>query len=362
MSRHNPAIEGPSKPESWDARFAIKDGDVSYVEAIPPRVVRERGIRGRRGMDGLFNLVSSKNARDITRKADWIAQNPFNAWNEKDMKRNGGKQRYWGALEDYDHDGLPIEFVVRKGKPTGPVVGVNGYTTSASDFPWKYDYYNAYPTEEDRQGTSFKQFMENKYKPKYGDDNMTVVDWALNPEEDPRTMRIKNHGGYTFPVPKERSPFHAMSTLIVYPIIEDIILNDFAKGNKDDAKKFRKTIADHSGSGPGFASILCSEIYNAYIIEPIYNYLRANGLMTQYLNAYIETKKRNNPNFDYDPKNATSEQHAKFGQWLHARKEFKEAAKKRATLYVSQANIGNTIAEIKPLIKERLEMLLNQEA
>ena len=352
-----PALHAPSR--KWDDEFEpIDETGIGYVSEIPERAIKPRKIRGRRGMDGLFALVSSKNARDVARKGDWMAPAPFRMWNDKDIKRNKGKQRYWGQFEDYDNDGLPIEFVVRRGKPDGPVVGVNGYTTKASDYPWRSEYYDAYPTKQARKETSFDEFLMNKYGPVYKDDNMTVDSWRIDPETDRRTVMIKKHGGYTYPVPKERSPYQAFSSLLVYPVIGDIILNDFAKGDEERAKAIRKTIAANSGKGPGFASVLCSELYYTYVLHGIYELLRSNHLMEQYQQAYIETKKRNNPKFTYDPKNIDDE--AKFTAWLHARKEFKDAAKARTTKFVSSGVIDTVKADIKAKIAPRLQILLAQ--
>ena len=351
------ALQAPSR--KWDDEFEpIDETGIGYVSEIPEREIKPRKIRGRRGMDGLFALVSSKNARDVARKGDWMAPAPFRMWNDKDIKRNKGKQRYWGQFEDYDNDGLPIEFVVRRGKPDGPVVGVNGYTTKASDYPWRSEYYDAYPTKQARKETSFDEFLMNKYGPVYKDDNMTVDSWRIDPETDRRTVMIKKHGGYTYPVPKERSPYQAFSSLLVYPVIGDIILNDFAKGDEERAKAIRKTIAANSGKGPGFASVLCSELYYTYVLHGIYELLRSNHLMEQYQQAYIETKKRNNPKFTYDPKNIDDE--AKFTAWLHARKEFKDAAKARTTKFVSSGVIDTVKADIKAKIAPRLQILLAQ--
>ena len=345
----------PSPQKSWDDEFEpVDEAGITYVDKIPEREIKPRAIRGRRGMDGLFQLVSSKNARDVSRKADWTAAAPFRIWNEKDIKRNKGKQRFWGALEDYDKDGLPIEFVVRRGKPDGPVVGVNGYTTTASDYPWRYEYYDMYPTKDSRKNTSFNEFMLNKYGPIYGKDNMTVEGWTIDPEVDRRTQMIKKHKGYTYPVPGERSPFQAFSTLIVHPVIHDIIL-EMAKGDVDTAKAIRKKIALKSGKGPGFASVLCSELYYTYILHGIYEVLNKNGLMPQYEQAYVETKKRSKPNFTYN-KNNEDEQN-KFTSWLHSRKEFKEAAKARTTKFVSVDTIAAIKAEIKAKLAPRLQML-----
>lgn len=351
----------PAPPQkAWDDDFEqIDESGITYADAIPEREIKARKVRGRRGMDGLFELVSSKNARDVARKGDWMAPAPFRMWNDKDIKRNKGKQRFWGQFEDYDNDGLPIEFVVRRGKPDGPVVGVNGYTTKASDYPWRAEYYDAYPTKEARKETSFDKFMFDKYGPVYKDDNMTVDSWRIDPETDRRTVAIKKHGGYTYPVPKERSPYQAFTTILVYPVIDDIIFNDFAGKDEDKAKAIRKAIALNSGKGPGFASVLCSELYYTYVLHGIYELLKSNGLMSQYQSAYIEQKKRTNPRFTYNPSDPDDDE--KFTAWLRSRKEFKEAAKARTAKFVNTSVVKNIRADIKAKIKPRLQMLLGAE-
>ena len=76
-----------------------------------------------------------------------------------------------------------------------------------------------------------------------------------------------------------------------------------------------------------------AELYYTYILHGIYELLNKNGLMTQYQQAFVETKKRNNPKFTYDPSNEDDQN--KFTSWLHSRKEFKEAAKARTAKFVS---------------------------
>ena len=353
-----PAPNGENAPEvKWDDDYTFaftKDHQAKYADAIPPREVKERKARGRKGADELFNIVSSKMARDIKRKQDWISNASFNIWNAKDMERHGGVQRYWGQLEDYDHDGMPIEYVVRRGGSDGPVVAVNGYTTSKSDFPWRYDYYEAYPTEEKRKEKSFGDFIHDKYGPTYKPDHMTVESYKLDPESDSRTRWIKQHGGYTYPVPKDITPYQAIST-IVHGIIGDIILNNYAKGDEEMAKEIRKKIMKASGKGPGFASVLCSLVYDTVITTPIHDLLRTKGLMPKYIELFVETKRRTKPEFEFKAENP---EHADmFNKWLAAKKKYKQAAKKLAKQYVSDENRAKFKADITARIKASLDRL-----
>ena len=339
----------------WDS-FDLGDnthGATYYTDEIPEDVIKPRKARGRRGMEGVFQLVSSRNARDITRKGDWMADQPFQIWNKKDMERNGGQQRYWGALEDYDNDGLPIEYVVRRGNPRGPVVSVNGYTTKKSDFPWRYAFYNQYPTKDLRKGKKISDTVYDMYGPQYANDNMTVTSYKLDPETDRRTQALKK-AGYTMPVPKDLSAYQAFSQFLVYPAISEVIL-EFAGGDTDRAKAIRKRIAVNSGKGPGFASVICSDLYEGFITEEIEKLLREKGLFDQYLNKYVETKRRNKPGFTF---NRDDEKDFKaFYTWLKSRKEYKEAAKKLTATYVSRDKVESTKGVIKNIIKPNLQRL-----
>ena len=85
----------PPKDTKWDDPFELTtDEPEYYIHEIPEREIKTRKQRGRKGMDGLFEIVSSKMARDVTRKGPWMSQNPFDMWNAKDIERNYGKQRY----------------------------------------------------------------------------------------------------------------------------------------------------------------------------------------------------------------------------------------------------------------------------
>lgn len=348
-----PALPAPAG--KWDDDYVFGGNkDVNYVDEIPPPEEKVRKQRGRKGADELYKIVSSKMARDINRKADWTAEVPFAAWNKKDIERNDGVQRYYGRLEDYDDDGIRNEFVIRKGSSSGPVVAVNGYTTSKSDYPWRRDYYNHYPTKEERKNVSMQDFIDNKYGATYKDDNMTVASYRLDPEEDRDTKWILDHKGYTNPVPRNKTPYRVF-TDIIHKLIGDIILNDYAGGDVDESKKVRKELALKSGSGMGFASILCSIFYDAYIIQPIYDVLNTRGLMAQYVEAFEKLKQRTKPGFKFNPQD--NKMNEKFNAWLRSRKEFKESAKNRAALFVSTKNIAATTAELRPLIKQKLDQL-----
>ena len=309
---------------------------------------------GRKGMDGLFDLVSSKNARDITRKSDWIANKPFEEWNERDIARNDGKQRYWGRLEDYDKDGLN-EFVVRRGEDEdAPIIAVNGYTTKKSDYPWKFEYYDECPNPAARKEKSFRSFLNEKYEPEYGEDHMSVTKYKLDPETDKWTQQVKQRG-YSYPVPVSRTPYQAFSEIIVHPAIKDFI-NTLTKGNKDRAKEIRKEIALKSGHGPGFASILCAKIYNHYITNPVIRGLESNGQIDEYEQMYITKKKATNPNFEYNEE--SEEDQKKFLTWVKSRKEIKQTIKNLAAKYLTGEEFDQTYAEIKDYIDSKLTAVL----
>ena len=349
----------PPKDTKWDDPFELTtDEPEYYIHEIPEREIKTRKQRGRKGMDGLFEIVSSKMARDVTRKGSWMSQNPFDMWNAKDIERNFGKQRYWGRMEDYDNDGLPYEFVVRRGEaPNAPVIAVNGYTTKKSDYPWRYQFYDAYPTKEDRKDKNMKDFIYEQYDPVYGPDNMTVERYSKkDPRTDILTTRVKAHKGYTYPVPVNKTPYQAFSSLIVHELINEIILSDYAGNDKDVAKEIRKEIGAKSGKGLGFASVMCSIIFQSYVAGPIFEHLTKSGLMKQYIENYINGKRKNNPSFDYEP-TKDREEDQKFTSWLKSKKEYKETAKNLTATYISRDKIEAVKAALRPEIKRRLDAI-----
>ena len=350
------ALPAPKQQVAWDKFEPIQDGQVEYSLSEVP--ARSRKALGRAGMDDVFKIVSSGMARDIKRNKNWIADEPFKLWNDKDMKANGGKQRYWGQLEDYDNDGLPIEYVVRRGSEKGPIVAVNGYTTARSDYPWRYQYYNSYPTKEDRKDKPYDDFlneyMESTFGAQYDDDNMTIKDWSVkNPYDDDSIKKIIARG-YTNPLPKDKSPYKVFSS-IVYKLINEIIL-EMAGGDAERAKETRKAISEKSGKGMGFASVIASAIYDAYITSPIINFLNSNGLLSQYMAAFEALRQQRNPKYKFDQDD--KQQAAAFSKWLTSKADYKKAAKKLAAQYISNDKIDATSTQMKQDIMAHLQALI----
>ena len=123
--------EGEYDEEEFNWGFSEPEHPANYTRISP----KERALRGRIGIGakdseaGLFQLVSSKQSRDIVRRNNFMP-GQFQIWNEKET---GGNNKYYGAYEDIDNDRIG-EFVVRRGGAEGPLVAVNGYTTKKSDW------------------------------------------------------------------------------------------------------------------------------------------------------------------------------------------------------------------------------------
>ena len=301
-------------------------------------VFKDRKARGRKGADAVYKLVSSKMARDITRKGQWMAPAAFEEW-----RQNNPDTKLVGRMEDYDDDGEPIEFVVRRGEG-GPVVAVNGYTTKASDYPWKRDYYEAYPTKDDRKKKSYDDFIEEFYNPQYADDNITLQ--HVERRGDLLNKKLQGRG-YAQKMPKSRSAYQAITSLVVHPainaIISELCKDDEGKEDADRMKAFRASIWDQTGKGAGYASQLCSDIYKQLITVPIWNYLSSRGILEQQAKRFESIKQRTKPQFEFDSKNP--EIMDMFVKWLHSQKAYKEMAVDLVANYVNKDNIDQTMEE-----------------
>ena len=329
--------EEVEEEDDWEPAYEWKGKEIADVESgknydFTP-VYKDRKARGRKGADAVYRLVSSKLARDITRKGQWMAQKPFDIWKAKNPK-----SKLVGQMEDYDEDGEGLEFVVRRGEG-GPVVAVNGYTTKASDYPWKREYYETYPTKDDRKKKSYDDFIEDFYKPQYADDGITLE--HVERRGDLLNKKLQGRG-YAQKMPKSRSAFQAISSLVVHPSINAIIRN-LCGEDEEKMKAFRKSIWKQSGKGAGFVSILCSDIYKQLITRPIWRYLSDSKVLPQLLERFVSIKQRTKPKFEFDPKDP--EMQDMFEKWLHAQKTYKEMTRDLVTNYVSKDNINQTLTD-----------------
>ena len=112
------------------------------------------------GINELAQVVGSKRARDIRRRGHFMSPEAFDAWQEK----YDPKKRYSYDERDLDDDKkneFIIEHTDRYGKKK--LVAVNGWTTAKSDYPLRKEYYDLYPTHEQRKANKFKPWLSKKY-------------------------------------------------------------------------------------------------------------------------------------------------------------------------------------------------------
>ena len=264
----------------------------------------------------LKNLVSSKKARDIVRSANFMP-GQFDVWNEKPT---GGNRRYQGGLEDLDGDNID-EFVVRR---DGQIVAVNGYTTKASDAPFKNMYWSVHPTKERRKEEPYRNWLHNTYYgPTYNDDYSEITAWAnQDPTEDAFRSKYRRHVTHA---PTKFSPYRAFSQFIVAPACKQAFLI-LGNNNAEKAKVVRQTLCERIGKKAVEASF-SSEYYDTNVKIPFLNSIanQLNALRAE----FIDMKRRSNPEFQEDWRDG-SDCSKKFEQWLFN----KAAVKTRISNYV----------------------------
>lgn len=179
---------------------------------IPPE---PRGLPARAGMDELMNIIQNMH-RDIRFIKDAQSKVGAQHW----IDEHGYKDSLQVVDEDIDGDGVPD--VIVKTRDNKPYI-VKGYTTAQSDYPYRYQYYTKYPLKEDREGHSYRDWLEGHL----------VRETKYDPEEN-RFVRTYNPGisesidrsraaGYRLKLPSKKvgmvSIFNAR---IIKPIIEGI--------------------------------------------------------------------------------------------------------------------------------------------
>ena len=290
-------------------------GDFDY-KGIEPNKARRKGPM--KGLNPLYELVSSKQHQDIVRRNNYMP-GQFEIWNSKPT---GGNNKYWGGDYDLDNDGIN-EYVVRRGDEHGPIVAVNGYTTKQSDWLARRKFYEKYPDRENRKGKTVNSFMRDEYfNPTYDETGLKINKWAINPETDEEF--IKYHKMYNFHAPGPLSPFRAIGQLIVYPAIKTAFLQ-IANGNEKLAKYVRKVVVEKYGI-KAYESTVLSGIYNQLVRDPVLNKIqdKLEQLKQDYLTIKRATKGSSfNPNFE----NVQSADYKEFERWLFAKKEIKELVK-----------------------------------
>ena len=300
--------------------------DIGYDQEFDDYVpeVGSRTVRGRKAMNELFKLVSSKLSRDIVRKNQYMP-GQFEIWNKK---KSGGNKKYVAGYEDYDNDGIKIEYVVRKKNPDGspgPIIAVNGYSTTKSDWAARDKFYTDHPTRASRKGMNVKSYMEDEYyKPVYAENGMDIESYSIDPESDEFTEKYKKL--YNLHTVKEKSPFRAIGDKIVFPVIKEVFM-ELAQNNEDKAKLYRKVVVDETGM-KAFETQMLADFYDINVKDKLLESL--GDKRDAIKQTFVTLRKEKDPNFqmnwDYG-----SDEYKDFERWLFAKKGIKKLIKQYVT-------------------------------
>ena len=280
----------------------------------------------------LATIVGSKRKRDITRKNAFMSQTAFEDWNEK----HGGNYRM--AEDKLDDDEIPELVVYDK---NGKIVGVNGYTTTRSDWGVRKPYYATFPTRESRKGHSLGGWVRDEIYRETAEDfdedgipKDTYVKRLNSIHNDPR------YRGYVMKA-SAPSPYNTFIKLIVKPAVEDA-MNFYTSGDKERNKTIN--IALREARGVGWMMKLASDYWNHWVKEPIL--ARLQSQLTALLNHYNITHTT--------PAQNTSDKD--FIAWIFSKKEVKQEVNValRGILRSKNEYIDNMIPPIRELIAQSL--------
>ena len=200
----------------------------------------------------LPQVVGSRTNRDIVIKNAWQAPASFAQWKlDKDGQPIPERANYEGIDQDVDKDGIP-EFIVKK---DGRIVGVNGYTTKKSEYPYRKAYYETYPTRDARLDHHMGDYM-TAFDPQLNINNLNAT-WTYN-EEQLRQMGIKQKQ------PNQVSPYQHFVKMLAKPLF-DKAKDVFATANAPPELKDKVSV-------PGtLFTQLSSQAWSTFIIKPITN-------------------------------------------------------------------------------------------
>lgn len=298
----------------WDFDYENKTEPREFKRTPKTRVERRGILRGRVGVkDGLFDLVSSKQSRDIIRRNNFMP-GQFKHWIESE-KEKGRNPNLWGGYQDRDNDGI-AEFVVRRGGEEGPEVAVNGYTTKKSDWLVRRDYYDANPTREQRKGKHLRDWVHDEYNPQYADDGMTLKSFEEQEKWD--------HKGYNSYKPKNISPYQAFGKYIVFPTLQEVFLQ-LARNNPERAKYVRKVIANELKQR-ALESYYLSIIYNGIVKYNINGSIVKAGAWDSYVNDFM-TLRASKDYKQEDFSDTSTEAFKEFEKWLYSKADVKSLVK-----------------------------------
>lgn len=184
----------------------------------------------KKGMNQIYDIVLDLQ-RDIKRVSKAISPQGAQAMvNDHNAKYPEGSASRWSLVHrDVNNDGIPD--VIIKNTKNEPIY-INGYTTTKSDYPIRYEFYNSFPTRDARKQAmehykSLSNFAKDKFGVAYNDDfngdlhalgNMTT--WTK--PESWANYQLDNYKGF----PKKQrnlSAFDRFKRYVLGDKIEDVL-------------------------------------------------------------------------------------------------------------------------------------------
>lgn len=295
------AYEKYEYPGKYDV-VVVEDAKWRHAKA-KDRVTTDMAI------NELAQVVGDKNARDIRRRGHFMSPKAFEKWQEK----YDPKKRYWADAMNLDNYGDP-EFVVGKyktkrgakgkveivtdaeGNPIkGDYVAVNGWTTARSDYPLRKEYYENFPTHEERKENKYKPWIRSKY---IIPDNLDDFQFPSHKYlEDRANKMATSKYDWRMPTFSARSEFMKMVIWSAYHTARDRLIE---KTNKD-----AKTIKDKCDEtyGHGWVVKAGGIFYNEWILVPFMKKLAQSQYYAREMQKYASRFRIDGQVVEFDPEN-----------------------------------------------------------
>ena len=158
------------------------------------------------------------------------------------VDKHGFHDMYTVTNDDVDNDGIPD--IIVKNKKGDPII-VNGYTTVDSTYPYRYKYYTAYPTAEDRKGygKGFKGYVNDMWDPVYDENGMKITQYRNKAAAEKFYQDIKEKGHYSKKLkPNDKNIYQVFVSKVIKPLYD--YTKFYNRGNYPGDRKMAKVASN----------------------------------------------------------------------------------------------------------------------
>ncbi|KAK8887606.1 hypothetical protein M9Y10_038657 [Tritrichomonas musculus] len=259
--KYNISAQQPTSRQGLDPRAEVALYQIAAMYKDLPSRHGSAGARDKAGMEALEHIVL-RLKKDIKRVAQAISPQGAQRMVEKHNEKSPNSP--WTLVHaDINGDNIP-DVAIRNAN--NKYVYVNGYTTTKSDWPMRYGFYNQYPTREARKESGFKsarEYTNDLFGGHFDVENTNpymkgnMLGWTV-----PESWQNYKHEGYKKPSNKRMTSYRRFEYFIFrkafdHAIAKLIANNSIGNITQKPLSKYKMQIYSKA----------CAMMWNYYIIH-----------------------------------------------------------------------------------------------